>query len=103
MFHHILHDFSSDEAARKLLRNVIPAMKPGYSKLIVKDAIVPAKNAHLTVTTVDLGVMIGFAGRERTEAEWRALLESVGLKVEGIFTHERSDDGVIECMLDSRN
>lgn len=99
MFHHILHDFGNDDEVRRLLKNIISAMRPGWSKLIIKDAIVPNKGAGYILTGLDLGVMQALAGRERTEAEWRELIESVGLKIEGIFTHERSDDGIIECVL----
>jgi hypothetical protein len=99
MLGHAIHTFSSDETARKILRNVTSAMKAGYSKLIIKDNILPNTGAHFSVTGQDLGIMQAFAGRERTEAEWRTLLESVGLRVEAIYTHERSDDGVIECVL----
>lgn len=99
MLGHAIHTFSSDEKARTILQNVIPAMKPGWSKLLIKDNILPNTGAHFSVTGQDLGIMQAFAGRERTEAEWRMLLESVGLQVEAIYTHERSDDGVIECVL----
>ena len=100
LFHHGIHSFSSDEAARNILQNVISAMKPGWSKLLIKDALIPNTGASFVVTGADLGMLQSVAGRDRTEAEWRVLIESAGLRVEAIYTHERSDDGVIECVLD---
>lgn len=99
MFHHILHDFGSDDAVRALLKNVTDVMEPGYSKLLIKDGMLPNKGAPFTLAGMDLGIMYCLAGRERTEAEWQSLLASAGLRVEAIFTHDRSDDGVIECVL----
>ena len=39
------------------------------------------------------------AGKERTESQWKSLLESVGLKIEGTYKHEKSHETVIEAVL----
>ena len=61
--------------------------------------MLPDKGAHLQMTGLDIELMQFFAGRERTESQWRSLLESVGLNIEGIYNHEKSYDTVIEAVL----
>jgi hypothetical protein len=100
MLHHVLHDFASDEACRVILRNVVGAMRKGYSKLLVKDLMIPDKGAPWPYTAMDVNVMQSLAGQERTEAQLRELLASVGLKVEGVWRHERALDVVVEAVLE---
>lgn len=99
MLHHVLHDFSSDDACRRILNNILPAMQKGYSKIIIKELMVPDNNAPWAFTAMDVNVMQSLSGQERTEAQFRNLLESVGLKVEGIWRHEKALDVVIEAVL----
>lgn len=102
MLHHILHDFSSDDACRRILNNIIPAMKAGYSKLLIKDLLIPDCHAPWAFTALDVNVMQSLSGQERTELQLRNLLESVGLKIEGIWRHEKAIDAVIEAVLPER-
>lgn len=37
--------------------------------------------------------------RERTEADFRRLFESAGLRVEKVWSHEQGTEGVIEACL----
>ncbi|KAI4669702.1 uncharacterized protein J4E88_009985 [Alternaria novae-zelandiae] len=99
MLQHVLHDFSSDDACRRILRNIVPAMKPGYSKLLIKELLIPDRNAPWAFTAMDVNVMQSLSGQERTESQFRELLESVGLKSEGIWSHENALDVVIEASL----
>jgi hypothetical protein len=99
MLQHILHDFSSDDECRRILRNIVPAMKPGYSKLIIKELLIPDRNAPWAFTAMDVNVMQSLSGQERTESQFRELIESVGLKIEGIWGHENALDVVIEAYL----
>ncbi len=69
MLHHILHIFSSDDACRGIFNNIIPAMRKGYSKLLIKELVIPDRNARWAFTAMDIGVMQSLAGRERTEAQ----------------------------------
>lgn len=99
MLHHILHDFSSDDACRRILGNIIPAMKAGYSKLLIKELLVPDWNAPWPSTALDVSLMQSLSGQERTESQFRALLESVRLKIEGMWRHDNTSDVVIEASL----
>ncbi|OJI80340.1 hypothetical protein ASPTUDRAFT_937004 [Aspergillus tubingensis CBS 134.48] len=60
---------------------VLDAMKPGYSRLLVHDHVMPEKDAHPHATAYDLTMMALLAGVERTETQWRDLLSSVGYRV----------------------
>ncbi|KAF1850462.1 S-adenosyl-L-methionine-dependent methyltransferase [Cucurbitaria berberidis CBS 394.84] len=99
MLQHILHDFSSDDECRRILRNIIPAMTPGYSKLLIKELLIPDRNAPSAFTAMDVNVIQSLSGQERTESQFRNLLESVGFKIEGIWGHQNALDVVIEASL----
>ncbi|KAH7385554.1 S-adenosyl-L-methionine-dependent methyltransferase [Phaeosphaeria sp. MPI-PUGE-AT-0046c] len=99
MLQHILHDFSSDDECRRILKNIIPAMTPGYSKLLIKELLIPDRNAPWALTSLDVNVMQSLSGQERTESQFRNLLESVGFKIDGMWGHGNAIDVVIEASL----
>jgi hypothetical protein len=74
-------------------------MEPGYSKLLIKDLLIPDRNAPWAFTALDVNVMQSLSGQERTESQFRELLDSVGLKIEGIWGHKNALDVVIEACL----
>ncbi|WQF84394.1 Putative O-methyltransferase domain, S-adenosyl-L-methionine-dependent methyltransferase superfamily [Colletotrichum destructivum] len=94
--HSILHDWS-DESARTILTMQRNAMKPGFSKLLIHDHVVPESLAHPQATAFDFQMMAMVAGQERSEGHWRALLESVGLRVVRIWTLESAVHSIIEA------
>ncbi|KAF2026060.1 S-adenosyl-L-methionine-dependent methyltransferase [Setomelanomma holmii] len=99
MFQHILHDFSSDDECRRILKNIVPAMKPGYSKLLIKELILPDRGAPWVLTSLDVNVMQSLSGQERTESQFRNLLDSAGFKIDGMWGHPNAIDVVIEASL----
>ena len=96
-FHHILHDYS-DEECIQILKQVVPVMKPGYSKILIAESIVLDMNAHYTATGLDLELMQCLAASERTESQFRDLLGKAGLKVAAIFKHPQAHDSIIEAI-----
>lgn len=98
MLQHVLHDFS-DSDAQRILSQIAAAMRKGYSKLLIKDMVIPDRGAYWLMTTMDVEIMQSLAGMQRTDSQWRALLATVGLEVVGIFTHPSAHDSVIEAML----
>ena len=66
---------------RKILRHNVAAMAPD-SKLLVAGAVVPDRvhKEDLYCYWMDL-TMLTFAGKERSERDWRTLFESVGLEL----------------------
>lgn len=55
-------------------------MKPGYSKLIINDIVLPDKGAPRFATSSDMSMMSLLASIERSAGHWKQLLEQAGLK-----------------------
>jgi hypothetical protein len=81
----ILHDWD-DSSATKILRT-IRAAAPQHARLLVVDAVVPPGNDPFGPKWLDLLMLTLFAGRERNEGQWRALLADGGF--EPVRFHER--------------
>lgn len=79
----IMHDWS-DRDCLLLLRNCRNAIKPEGSLLVVErimpDRMQPCAQ-HRSIARMDLTMMLGFGGHERTQSEYRALLEGAGFKL----------------------
>ena len=71
--HLILHDWS-DEDGVKILRNLVPALKKGYSRVLLNEIVVSEEKPTLAATNMDLMMLAYFAVRERTEREWAEIL-----------------------------
>lgn len=82
--HAVLHDWAQSRAHDILVR-VREVMKPGYSRLLLFDRVVPEKASEWDVKTaaLDINMMCNFAALERSEAQWKSLLEGAGLKYTG--------------------
>jgi O-methyltransferase domain len=74
----ILHDWD-DEHATAILRTIRAAAAPG-TRLLVIDAVVPAGNEPFGPKWLDLLMLALLGGRERDEAQWRALLDAAGFE-----------------------
>ncbi|HTV18592.1 MAG TPA: methyltransferase [Polyangiaceae bacterium] len=80
---HVIHDWD-DAAARRILENCAAAMRPGGRVLLVEN-VLPADAAPSRTHWLDLEMLVlTSGGRERTEAEFRALVESAGLELVGV-------------------
>ncbi|MFN0102370.1 MAG: methyltransferase [Bryobacteraceae bacterium] len=75
----ILHDWPDDNAAA-ILQSIHKAM-PGHAKLILVEAVVPETDDAMFERMMDLNMMVMCGGKERTEAEWRALLDANGFSL----------------------
>lgn len=84
---YIVHDWS-DDYARTLLGNCSAAAKASDGVVVLIERIVPerigAEQQHGSVVMSDLTMML-WAGKERTEAEFRSLLKEAGLKLSDLF------------------
>jgi hypothetical protein len=70
---HILHDWEDDKCVT-LLRNIHAVAKPG-ARLFILESIVPSGNTpHMSKYLDLLMLVVTQGGRERTQAEWEALL-----------------------------
>lgn len=73
-------------------------MAPNYSRLIIREFILPDTNAPLYTACTDIRMMLLHAGMERDESQWKELLNGVGLELEGFWNAERGGEGVIEAV-----
>ena len=48
-------------------------------------------------TAVDMAMLTNFSGCERTERQWRALLEAAGFKIVKIWTYDPGTESLIEA------
>ncbi len=78
----IIHDWS-DEDSTTIFQNCRRAMGKD-SKLLIVEAIIPPGNEPSFHKFMDLNMMVMLGGQERTEAEYRALLEAADFEMIGI-------------------
>jgi len=93
----VLHDWADDRAQR-LLATCRAAMGP-RSTLLVVERLLPARApAAPGLIEADLNMLVLTGGRERTEVEYRALLERAGLVVSRVIP-TRTAFSVIEALV----
>jgi len=80
----ILHDWS-DEQCEVILRNCNKAMGKG-AKLLILEMIISPGNQPSVAKLLDLEMLVITGGRERTEEEFRILLESSGFKISKVIS-----------------
>ncbi|KAI1770223.1 putative O-methyltransferase [Hypoxylon cercidicola] len=98
-YHHILHDWS-DVKCMEILAQVKASMKPGYSRLLIHEMIIPEQGASTFHAMLDMSMMAFNSGMERTERQWRELLESASFEVLKVWPPLEEDaDGIIEAVL----
>ncbi len=78
----ILHDWP-DEKAGKILRNCRKAIGGG-GVLLIMDAVIPEGDTPHLGKQVDLQMLFLVGGLERTEREWRRLLEVSGFALKRV-------------------
>lgn len=96
--HSVLHDWTDGDCL-KILKNIVPAMKAGYSKILINENVIPATNAYWETTSLDIIMMADFASTERTAGDWKSLVESAGLRITKIWSAQRGVESLIECEL----
>jgi SAM-dependent methyltransferase len=78
---HVLHDWS-DEAAAAILRNSRRALSAG-GRLLIVEKVIESGNAPGFAKLLDLNMM-AIGGKERTEDQYRALLEGAGFELHAV-------------------
>ncbi|KAJ5365282.1 hypothetical protein N7517_008168 [Penicillium concentricum] len=94
----VLHDWS-DEKATTIFTNLKPAMKLGFSKILIEEYVLPDRDASSLPCTTDLAVMVFCSGLERTNQQWEKLLAANGLRVIKYWRHAAECFGIIEVEL----
>jgi O-methyltransferase domain len=77
----VLHDWD-DEEAIAILRNVRRAI-PAGGRVLIAERVLPelAGAEHARSLIVDVLMMVVTGGRERTESEFRELLDAAGFEL----------------------
>ena len=79
---YILHDWD-DKSCRHILDNIAKAAKPG-ARLVIVESVIPAGDEPHPAKVIDITMLAMLTGRERTEREYRALLDSAGFTLDRI-------------------
>lgn len=90
-----MHDWA-DEECIKILRNIVAAMDPERSRLLIDDFVVPEVNVDWLTANLDLCMWLFFSGIERTMTQWQKLFDAVGLEVVKVWSTSASKSNVIE-------
>jgi|ERR1700733_1323459 len=90
---HVLHNWDNVRAAA-ILRNCRKAMQTSSRLLIIELFSGPGQDLY--ASWLDLEMLVNFGGRERSEAEYRRLVEEVGLALANIIATQ-SPVRVMEC------
>ena len=86
----ILHDWPDEDAARIL--RTMRAAAPPHARLLINESVIRPGNDADGAKWLDLLMLVLAGGRERDEAQWRALLEAAGWEP-GSAPRERPDRG----------
>jgi len=92
---HIIHDWDEDRALA-VLRNCRQAMNPDGRLLLVETVIPPGDEPH-PGKMLDMVMMSLTGGMERSEAEYRELLDRAGLRLTQVVP-TRSPVSVVEAV-----
>jgi hypothetical protein len=79
----VIHDWD-DESARRILRTCHAALADS-ARLLMVEMVLPADNAPAYAKLLDLLMLVYSGGRERTEQEYRDLLESADFSLARII------------------
>lgn len=94
--HSVLHDWGDDECLR-ILEQLKPALRPGYSRVLINEIIVPDRDASWAATSMDQLVFVLGAMRERTRADWEAILSRAGLGTVQVYSFKMGMESLIEA------
>lgn len=94
----VLHDWP-DKECRVILEQLAAVMRRGYSKILLNEFIVPGDRISEFLNSCDLVMMGMSGGMERTKGQWEELVESAGLRIDGVWTLNEETESVLEVIL----
>ncbi|KAI0972145.1 putative hydroxyindole O-methyltransferase [Xylaria arbuscula] len=94
--HSILHNWSDDHCVR-ILHQLKSAMKPGYSRLLLNEIVVPRQRPTWPITSMDQLMLVLAAVQERSEAHLATLLNRAGFTVVKIYSYELGQESLVEA------
>jgi hypothetical protein len=91
----LLHDWRDDDAA-KILRSIRRSAPP-HARVLIIETLVPEVSGPHFGKTLDVIMLAVTGGRERSRAEYAALLERSGLRLEQVLP-TRSEYSIVEAL-----
>ncbi|KAI1803416.1 S-adenosyl-L-methionine-dependent methyltransferase [Daldinia bambusicola] len=87
-FYHLRAVFHNQppHKVRMLLETLKAAMAP-ESVLLVDEMVLPEEKVNYMAASIDMTMLAAFASMERTEAQWKAVFEDVGLRLVQTYTY----------------
>jgi hypothetical protein len=97
--HSIPHDWNAEDGV-KILKNLIPALKPGYSKILLNGIVLSEEKPSVPATSMDM-MMLGHFGEscECTDKDFQAIAAQAGLEVARNFANAASPESIIDLIL----
>jgi hypothetical protein len=94
MLKFILHDWDDDHALA-ILQTMSRAMTSGTTLLVVERVLPEVGVPQVNAAVMDLHMLVSFAGKERTEREFRSLFERAGFRLTRVLK-TASDVSLVE-------
>ena len=90
----VLHDWPDAECGT-ILKHLRDAMAED-SVIVIDESVIPAKGASIAQMNFDITMLAAAGAMERSEGQWRELLESVGLRIRDIWIYDKGmNNGLI--------
>ncbi|KAH0558825.1 hypothetical protein GP486_004537 [Trichoglossum hirsutum] len=94
-FCRILHDWS-DQDCHRILSNTVSAMRPGHSRILILDAVLPDTGVPPLAALLDINMML-IGGMERSREQWVALFAPLGLEIVKVWA--KKDVSIFEASI----
>jgi len=92
----LIHDWSNEDAARILA--AVRAAAPPNARVLIIETLVPEVAGPHFGKTVDIIMLAVTGGRERTRAQFAALLAAAGLRLDRVLA-TRSEYSIVEAVV----
>jgi hypothetical protein len=84
LFIGVFHAFD-DNDCRKILENLKVAMADKSPYAVIADSVASEVNIDAMTASMDMQMLMGTRGRERTKSEWENIIYSCGFEIESIL------------------
>lgn len=81
----------------EILKNIAVSMT-AESRLLIAECVLPESGVNVEGAWMDLIIMT-FSGQERTEEQWRKIVDAAGLRLEKTYVMAGTHYGVVEAYL----
>ncbi|KAI1463631.1 S-adenosyl-L-methionine-dependent methyltransferase [Daldinia caldariorum] len=87
-FYHLRAVFHNQAPYKvRMLLEILKAAMTPESVLLVDEMVLPEEKVNYMAASIDMTMLAAFASMERTEAQWKAVFEDVGLRMVRTYTY----------------